>query len=162
MQSLSASINCTSKALAGVGLLEYCPVDELTPGQYHRALSAAYNQQRDAGVGTWYKLPYQPETGRVRESTQNTQQGPNFQITVSATLLSESAVQRGTLDDMVRHAFIVRVTRNNLTILLGTPEHPLTFNPDYDSGAAPSDTRAHQVAFSGVVIKKSPGYLPIF
>lgn len=162
MQSLNTSINCTAPQIAGSGVLEYCPVDELTPGQYHRALSAAYNQQRDAGVGTWYKLPYQPETGRVRENTQQAQQGPTFQITVSATVLGESAAQRGILDDMTRHVYIVRVTKNGVTVLLGTPEYPLTFSPDYDSGGAPSDTRAHTVAFSGVVIKKSPGYIPTF
>ncbi len=146
----------------GAGKIEYCPVDELIPGQYHRALSAAYNQQRDAGAGTWYNLPHLPDTGNWREGDSPTQQGPTFPVTITAKVPNDTAPQFGTLDDMARHAFIVRISKGGRVVLCGTPEQPLTFSSQFDSGTAGSDTRAHTITFTGVQIKKTPGYIPVF
>lgn len=146
----------------GSGTVEYCPIDELLPGQYHRALSAAYNQQRDAGASTWYKLPTLPDTGRFTEGDQPTAQGPVFPVEITARISDDTAVQRGTLDDMARHAYIVRISRAGRTMLVGTPEQPLTFVATFDSGAVGGDNRQHSISFTGTQIKKTPGYVPVF
>lgn len=146
----------------GAGTLEYAPLNEVDASTYEYVVSDAYNQQK-ALVATWYKLPYSPGSGRWQEEQRTNTQGDVFDVRVSAFLASDSQEVRGELDRMRRVRFLLRLTRSGQTILIGTPEQPLAFSSEFDSGTQGStEARGHRLVFSGNVLSKSPNYQPIF
>lgn len=137
-------------------------MDEIDTAQFHRAISAAYNQQRDAGVSTWYTVPYLPETGRMTEDQRPVAQGDVYDLNITCTLSGDSLGIREELNAMRERRFLVRITRGSLVLLLGTPEVPMRFGSKFDTGAAGGDSREHKLSFTGVSTQKLPGYVPIF
>jgi len=153
----------TASALPGVGVLEYAPLNEVDTTLYEDAVQASdYNQQSAVGVSNWHKMPYVVGSGSWSEDQQPNQQGDIYRLNVSALLPADSAVVRGELNAMRPHRFLLRLTRNNMLLLLGTPEQPLRFESRFDSGADSGDTRGHRVTFTGNALRKSPSYVPVF
>lgn len=153
----------TASALPGVGVLEYVPLDEVDVSVYEDAVqSSDYNQQSDVGVSDWYKMPYVVGSGSWSEDQQQNAQGEYFRLNASALLPADTAVVRGELNAMRSHRFLVRITRNGIKLLLGTPEQPLSFESRFDSGADSGDTRGHRITFAGNALRKSPSYVPVF
>lgn len=154
---------CTSVALPGAGVLEYAPLDEVDIDAFQEAiLPSTYNQQAAAGVATWYKLPYLPGTGQWSEDQQQSDQGDYFRINISANMAADTPTVRGELDRMRRRPYLLRLTRGSTVLIIGTPEQPMRFETRFDSGAAAGDVRQHRVSFTGVSLRKSPGYVPVF
>jgi len=154
---------CTAIALPGAGTIEYVPLDEVDVAAWNDAiLTSTYNQQASAGVSTWYAMPYVVGSGSWTEEQQDTEQGTFFRTNVSATLAADSNVVRGELNAMKRRPYLLRITRNGVILLIGTPENPLRFESRFESGADGGDTRAHRIAWNGATLRKSPGYVPVF
>lgn len=154
---------CTSVALPGAGVLEYVPLDEVDTTAWNPAvIEATYNQQAAAGVATWYRLDYMPGSGQWTEEQQANEQGDYFRINISASMSAESPTVRGELDRMRRRPYLLRLTRGSTVLLIGTPEQPLRFESRFDSGATGGDSRQHRIQFTGVSLRKSPGYVPVF
>lgn len=153
----------TASALPGAGLLEYLPLDELDAAEWEDViLASTWNQQKSVFASDWYTMPYVAGTGSWSEDQQDSEQGDYFRITLSARLAADSPTVRGELNRMKQHRYLLRLTREGTVILIGTPEQPLRFSSRFDSGADGGDTRAHTVTFSGVSLRKSPGYVPVF
>ncbi len=149
--------------LPGAGTLEYAPLDEVDTQAYqHAILAAEYNQQADAGVTTWYALPYQQGSGSWSEDQDSNPQGDAYRLTVSAFLASDTAEVRAELNAMRHHRFLLRLTRSGLVLLIGTPEQPLRFRSAFESGAEAGDNRGHRITFTGNSLTKSPVYVPVF
>lgn len=153
----------TASALPGVGVLEYVPIDEVDTAAYQEAiLQSSYNQQAAAGVADWYKMPYVLGSGSWSEDQQQNAQGDYFKLGISAFLPADTAVVRGELNAMRNHRYLLRLTRNGMVLLLGSPEQPLRFESRFDSGAEGGDSRGHRITFTGNSLRKSPGYVPVF
>ena len=162
MNGLQNFSPCTQKAAPGAGKLEYIPLDEIDLAMYHRAVNDAYNQQRSAWGGTWYSLPYLPETGRMSEDQRDNVQGETFDLNVSCSFAGDSAAAREEIGEMTRRRFLVRLTKGSVVLLLGTPEIPMRFSSKFDTGVQGTDNREHKFTFTGVSLFKLPGYIPIF
>lgn len=153
----------TASALPGVGVLEYAPIDEIDTSAFEVAIQLSnYNQQASAGVSDWYKMPYVVGSGNWSEDQRNTVQGDIFSLNISAFLPADTNEVRGELNAMRSRRFLIRIKRNGLTLLLGTPEQPLRFESTFDSGADSGDDRGHRISFKGNSLRKSPGYIPVF
>lgn len=153
----------TASALPGAGLLEYLPTDELDAAEWEEAvIAAAYNQQKAVFASDWYTMPYVSGTGTWTEDQRDSEQGDYFRLSLSARLPADTPQVRGELHRMKQHRYLLRLTRNGTVLLLGTPDQPLRFSSRFDSGADGGDTRAHVVTFEGAVLRKSPGYVPVF
>lgn len=159
---ISYSDLCASPNAAGAGVIEYAPVDEIDASTWEYAVNSAYNQQRAVLATTWYQLPYTPESGRWTEDQSDDEQGVHFQTNVSARIAGDTAAVRKTLHDMRTRRFVLRVKRNGVTILIGSPEYPLRFVSRFDSGASAGDDRVHNVSWTGKTLIKSPAYTPVF
>jgi len=154
---------CTAIAPPGAGVLEYAPIDEVDIAAYQDAiLASSYNQQASAGVATWYPLPYTPGSGYWSEDQQDDDQGPFFRLSISATIAADTTVVRGELDAMKRRKYLLRLTRNGVVLLIGTPDYPLRMTSRFDSGRSSGDARTHAITFTGVTLRKNPGYVPVF
>lgn len=151
-----------AQVLPGTGILEYVPLDALTPGIYEPALTNGYNQNKEIGVTTWLKMPYLHGSGQWSEDQSRADQGHTFQINITFTLSGDSLPMRAELERMKGRRFLIRLTRNGQVNLIGTPEQSLQFESKFDSGAQGGDQRAHRCSFRGTLIKKSPGYVPTF
>lgn len=153
----------TASALPGAGKLEYLPTEELDAAEWEEVIiAAAYNQQKAVFASDWYTLPYVAGTGTWTEDQQDNEQGDYFRLNLTAQLPADTPEVRGELNRMKQHRYLLRLTRNGTVLLLGTPEQPLRFESRFESGAAGGDTRTHRVTFSGVTLRKSPGYVPVF
>lgn len=153
----------TASALPGTGVIEYAPIDEFDTSVYEDAVQASdYNQQSAVGVADWYAMPYVVGSGSWSEDQQSNQQGDYFRLNISALLPADSAVVRGELNAMRSRRYLLRLTRNGIKLLLGTPEQPLRFESRFDSGADSGDTRGHRVTFTGNALRKSPSFVPEF
>ena len=153
----------TASALPGVGVLEYAPLDEVDVPAFQDAIQQSnYNQQAAAGVADWYPMPYVRGSGAWSEDQQPNQQGEIFRLSINALLPADTPAVRGELNAMRNHRYLLRLTRNGMVLLLGTPEQPLRFESRFDSGSEGGDTRGHRITFSGNSLRKSPGYVPVF
>ena len=153
----------TASAIPGVGVLEYAPIDEVDiTGWPPAILPAAYNQQTSAGVSSWYPLPYAVGSGSWGEEQQDNEQGSYFDNNISMLLPADTQAVRGELNNMRQHRYILRMTKNGMVFIIGTPFHPLEFQSKFDSGADGGDTRGHRITFKGSQLQKAPGYVPVF
>ena len=153
----------TASALPGTGVFEYVPLDEVDTSVYEDAVQASdYNQQSDVGVSAWYPMPYVVGSGSWSEDQQQNPQGDYYRLNVSALLPADTAIVRGELNAMRNRRYLIRLTRNGIKLLLGTPEQPLRFESRFDSGADSGDTRGHRITFTGNALRKSPSYVPVF
>ena len=162
MNGLQSLTPCTTRATPGAGKLEYCPLDEADTAVYHRAVDSGGVQRRSVGVTSWYSIPYLPESGRWRETKQTSVQGVAYSQQVSCTLAGDTAAIRREMQAMAPRFFLLRLTRGSQVVVIGTPETPMTFADDFDSGSTPTDPRVHNIAFTGVTLYKTPGYNPTF
>lgn len=143
--------------------MEYVPLDEVDTAAFEEALLASsYNQQADAGVSTWYPLPYAAGSGSWSEDQQDTDQGAHFRLSINTFLPADSTVVRGEINAMRHRRFLLRLTKNGTTTLIGSPERGLRFSSTFESGSEGGDNRGHRMQFSGVSLQKSPGYVPVF
>jgi hypothetical protein len=150
-------------AMPGISTLEYVPIDELDTSSWPAAIiDAAYNQQSAAGVADWYALPFIGGTGSWVEDQVESPQGDHYKINISAFMAADTHVVRGELSRMRQHRYLVRITRNGQTWILGTPTMPLRFESKFDSGSEGGDNRGHRCIFTGVSLQKSPGFVPVF
>lgn len=161
LQGFNFDLCQAAAGLSGLGVLEYIAVDEIPSDAYDPALNAAYNQQASLGV-SWLKLPYIAESGQWSEDQQQADQGNYYKINISIFLPGDSLAIRAELDAMKQHVFLTRLRRNKMTLLVGKPEQPLICSSQYDSGTSPADRRGHRISFTGLSLKKSPGYVPVF
>jgi len=154
---------CTAVAPPGVGLLDYAPLDEVDTTAWNPAvIESTYNQQDSVGVSTWYRLPLVAGSGQWNEDQQSDSQGDIFRINISGNMAADSPTVRGELDRMRRRPYLLRLTRGGTVILIGTPEQPMRFESRFESGAGSGDNRLHRISFTGVSLRKSPGYVPVF
>lgn len=152
-----------ASSLAGVGVLQYAPIDEVDASSFNEAiLEASYNQQIAYGVADWYSLPYAIDSGSWSEDQQDNDQGNHFRHTISAFLPADTAPVRGELSSMRHHKYLVRIQKNGATYIVGSIEQPLRFSSRFESGSQGGDARGHRVEFRGVSFKKSPAYVPVF
>ena len=107
-------------------------------------------------------MPYVRGSGSWSEDQQPNQQGEIFRLGITALLPADTPAVRGELNAMRNHRYLLRLTRNGMVLLLGTPEQPLRFESRFDSGSEGGDTRGHRITFSGNSLRKSPGYVPVF
>ena len=154
---------CPAAAQPGAGKLEYVPIDEIDLTDYDDALlQSTWNQQAALTRADWYEMPYARGTGAWTEDQQDNEQGQYYRVSLSATLAADTTTVRGELDRMKNHRYLLRLTRGTQVLLIGTPEQPLRFESRFESGAEGGDTRAHRVTWTGSILKKSPGYVPVF
>lgn len=153
----------TASALPGTGVIEYVPLDEVDVPTYEEALlQSTYNQQAPISLTEWYAMPFQLGSGNWSEDQQKDQQGDYYKINISALLPADTAEVRGELNAMRNRRYLVRLTKNGMVMLIGTPEQPLRFESRFESGSDGGDTRGHRITFSGNSLKKSPAYVPVF
>lgn len=163
LTGFSAIDTCAVVAQPGAGKLEYAPLDEVDVSAWNPAiLPDIYNQQDDAGVSTWYTLPYVGGSGAWTEDEQNSEQGTFYRVTIAATLAGDSTTIRGELHAMRRRPYLLRLTRSGVVLLIGTPDTPLRFESRFESGADGGDNRIHRLEWRGEILRKSPGYVPVF
>ncbi len=144
-------------------MLEYVPLDEVDTSVFADAiLQPDYNQQAAIGVADWYTMPYVVGSGSWSEDQAPNQQGDIFRLNVSALLPADTTTVRGELNAMAKRRFLLRLSRNGMKILLGTPEQPLRFESRFESGADAGDQRGHRITFTGNSLRKSPGFVPEF
>jgi hypothetical protein len=152
----------TASALPGVGVLEYVPLDEVDTDTFEESIQASnYNFQSEITT-EWYKMPYVRGSGSWSEDQQRNDQGEYFRLNISALLPADTAVVRGELNTMRNRRYLIRLNRNGIILLLGTPEQPLRFESRFDSGSDSGDTRGHRITFTGNSLRKSPAYVPVF
>lgn len=163
LQGFAAIDICQATALPGAGRLEYTPLDEVDVAAFQQAIeNDTWNQQDAAGLVVWYALPYVQGSGSWTEEQQDSEQGVWFRQSVRATLAADSPAVRGELDRMKRRPFLLRLTRGGQVFLVGTPDMPLRFESQFDSGADSGDGRVHKVQWTGDCLQKSPGFVPVF
>lgn len=154
---------CTPAAVPGAGVIEYVPVDEIDTLYAERSVTAdTWNQQQALAVADWYMLPHAAGSASWTEEQQPSDQGDYYRLRVSALLPADTPSVRGELSRMKQHRYILKLTKNGAVLLLGTTDQPLRFESTFDSGADGGDTRGHRCTFSGVALRKSHGYVPVF
>jgi hypothetical protein len=152
-----------AKALPGAGILEYAPLDAMNQGVWEPAWShTGYALNKSAGVASWFPMPYVQGSGSWEETPVTSDQGAYFSVAVSFALGGDSASIRREQDRMKNRRFLLRLTRQGTSVIMGTPEQPLRFESRFDSGAGLGDSRQSQCTFRGVALKKTPHYAPFF
>ncbi len=152
-----------ASSLAGVGVFEYAPIDEVDYSSFVEAvLESTYNQQAPYGIADWYPMPYAIGSGSWSEDQQDDEQGHTFRHTINLLLPADTPAVRGELNAMRNRRFLARIQKNGATYLVGSIEQPLKFSSRFESGSDGGDTRGHRISFSGVSLRKAPAYVPVF
>lgn len=129
--------------IGGLYRIRFVPVAGITP-----TLATGTPNFRD---GFRFYTAYGTESTRLYEERQSTSDnGPIWDLTVSAFLPGDNPERRTQLAEMVRHRFIIQCEDNNgLLRQVGSYDQPLELSYQFVTGKAVSDLRGYALTFRG-------------
>jgi hypothetical protein len=148
--------------LPGSGKIEYTLLTAVDTASYIEAVHGTTYNQQSAILTTWQTLPYTPGSGTFSEDQADTSQGEYYRLAIAAFVPGDTPAIRGEFQTLLRHRFLLRLTKGDQVLLVGTLERPLRLETKFDSGGEGGDNRGHRVTFTGVALQKSPGFVPVF
>ncbi|GAB3956697.1 hypothetical protein GCM10028805_47360 [Spirosoma harenae] len=105
----------------------------------------------------WFSIYGTEGTKDYQEEQQMTENGPVWAVKLSLYLPGDSPLNRSSLDEMVRHRFIIEVQDNlGLWRRIGTPEQNLELTYQFGISAAAGGRRGTVLTFSGQLTSPSP------
>lgn len=151
---LDISEICEQIGFGGTVTLEYLPIEEIEtfPEGFDLGNFLAITNPIVPITGKdWKKVMVYPDTVRFKEDSDDSNQGPSIKTKLTASFPTNRNEYRRTFSRMRRHRFILKMENSNKdTIIVGSPQTPLTFAASLDQGAKIPDGHIFNLEFNGL------------
>lgn len=99
----------------------------------------------------WEAMDFVPETAFVKEVSKDTENGTEYSYQVSFLFNRQNAAMYTTMRKYIEGRGVIDCTDNNgLRRIIGTPESPVTFNYDADTGQGYSSLNYYKISATWV------------
>lgn len=146
--------------LPGVKTIEYVPIAWIDRESYTKLINSNNNWQHELPFvsGTWLKAPIIPIGDFVEENNKKSSAGPYWEVKISGRTLKMKPISTGTLSNMSRHRFVLRITSKEGTPwIIGSLNAPLSFS--YKAALDGSKNR-YDIEWNAEIPHSIHGYIP--
>jgi len=148
------------RVLPGIKSIEYAPIAWIDREAYNKLINSIHNWQYEIPFiqGGWLKTPIIPFGDLVKENSKPSAAGSYWEVQAAGRTLKMNPVSTGTLAEMSRHRFLLRITSKEGTPwIIGSLDAPLSFQ--YQAAIDGSKNR-YDIEWSAKIPHPMYGYKP--